>query len=36
VYVPKLSESKLKELSWSLDIKNNDNPVTENKLDTSV
>ena len=28
VYVPKLSESKLKELTWSLDIKENQNPVT--------
>ena len=28
VYVPKLSESKLKDLSWSLDIKENQNPVT--------
>jgi hypothetical protein len=31
VYVPKLSDSKLKDLSWSLDIKNNQNPVTENQ-----
>ncbi len=30
VFVPKLSESKLKDLSWSLDIQNNQNPVTEN------
>lgn len=29
VYVPKLSESKLKELTWSLDIKENQNPVTQ-------
>lgn len=29
VYVPKLSESKLRELTWSLDIKENQNPVTE-------
>lgn len=29
VYVPKLSESKLKELTWSLDIKENRNPVTD-------
>lgn len=29
VYVPKLSESKLKELTWSLDIKENQNPITE-------
>ncbi len=28
VYVPKLSESKLKDLTWSLDIKENRNPVT--------
>jgi hypothetical protein len=31
VYVPKLSESKLKELSWELDIKENQNPVTKNE-----
>ena len=31
VYVPKLSESKLKELTWSLDIKENQNPVTKDK-----
>jgi hypothetical protein len=30
VYVPKLSESKLKDLSWSLDIKEAQNPVTTN------
>jgi len=29
VQVPKLSGSKLKELTWSLDIKENQNPVTE-------
>ncbi|MFZ2484609.1 MAG: PrgI family protein [Minisyncoccia bacterium] len=28
VYVPKLSDSKLKELTWSLDIKENQNPTT--------
>jgi hypothetical protein len=28
VYVPKLSDSKLKELSWSLDINENLNPLT--------
>ena len=33
VYVPKLSESKLKELTWSLDIKENQNPVTKDKED---
>lgn len=31
VYVPKLSESKLRELTWSLDIKENQNPVTEER-----
>ena len=29
VQVPKLSDSKLKELTWSLDIKQNQNPVTQ-------
>jgi hypothetical protein len=29
VYIPKLSDSKLKDLSWSLDIQNNQNPVTK-------
>jgi hypothetical protein len=33
VYVPKLSESKLRELTWSLDIKDNQNPVTEKDED---
>ena len=33
VYVPKLSESKLKELTWSLDIKENQNPVTKDTDD---
>jgi hypothetical protein len=28
VYVPRLSESKLKELSWNLDINENLNPLT--------
>lgn len=28
VFVPKLSESRLKELSWSLDINQNANPLT--------
>ena len=28
IYVPKLSESKLRDLTWSLDIKENENPVT--------
>ena len=31
VYIPKLSNSKLKDLSWSLDIKENQNPVTLTK-----
>lgn len=33
IYVPKLSESKLKELTWSLDIKENQNPVTQSDED---
>lgn len=33
IYVPKLSESKLKELTWSLDIKESRNPVTKNPED---
>lgn len=33
VYVPRLSESKLKELTWSLDIKENQNPVTRERAD---
>src|SRR3989338_4993508 len=33
IYVPKLSESKLKELTWSLDIKENQNPVTKDTDD---
>ena len=28
IYVPKLSESKLHDLTWSLDVKENLNPVT--------
>lgn len=36
VYVPKLSDSKLKELSWSLDIKENLNPVTKDEAESSV
>ena len=31
VQVPKLSASKLKELTWSLDVKENQNPVTEDR-----
>lgn len=30
-YVPKLSDSKLKDLTWSLDIKQNQNPITGDK-----
>jgi hypothetical protein len=29
VYIPKLSQSKLKDLAWSLDIAANQNPVTK-------
>ena len=36
VYVPKLSESKLKELTWELDIKENRNPVTPNQPTNNV
>lgn len=36
IYIPKLSESKLKELTWSLDIKENRNPVTPNDEESSV
>ncbi len=32
IYVPKLSESKLKDLSWSLDIKENQNPITKDTV----
>jgi len=34
VHVPKLSESKLKDLSWELDIKENQNPITKDTADT--
>jgi hypothetical protein len=33
VYVPKLSDSKLKELTWSLDIKETENSPTKNTND---
>jgi len=33
VFVPKLSQSKLKELTWSLDVKENVNPVTKEEED---
>ncbi len=36
VYVPRLSESKLKDLSWSLDIKDNTNPVTKENATTDL
>ncbi|MEX2013724.1 MAG: PrgI family protein [Parcubacteria group bacterium] len=36
VYVPKLSRSKLKELTWNLDIKENLNPVTSNEDESGV
>ena len=36
VYVPKLSDSKLKELTWSLDIKESENPVTPNDHESGV
>lgn len=36
VYVPKLSESRLKELTWSLDIKESQNPVTPNEKESGV
>ncbi len=36
VYVPKLSDSKLKDLTWSLDIKENQNPVTQGKEEDSI
>jgi len=31
VYVPKLSQSKLKDLAWSLDVTDNQNPVTKDE-----
>ncbi len=36
VYVPKLSESKLKDLTWSLDINENRNPVTTDDKETGI
>ncbi len=36
VQVPKLSESKLKELTWSLDIKENQNPVTKEEKELGI
>jgi len=36
VYVPKLSDSKLKELTWSLDINENRNPTTQSTNDSRL
>jgi len=39
VHVPKLSESRLKDLTWKLDVKESENPVTiedELKLDKNI
>ena len=36
LYIPKLSDSKLKELTWSLDIKQAENPVTGERGKTNV
>ncbi len=36
IYVPKLSESKLKDLSWSLDIRDNNNPVTQDNKQVTI
>jgi len=36
LYIPKLSDSKLKELTWSLDIKQAENPVTGERGRTNV
>jgi hypothetical protein len=36
VFVPKLSDSKLKELTWSLDIQENQNPVTPNAEEPQI
>lgn len=35
-YVPKLSDSKLKDLAWSLDIKEGQNPITGNDGKTNT
>ncbi|PIP55665.1 MAG: hypothetical protein COX06_02045 [Candidatus Zambryskibacteria bacterium CG22_combo_CG10-13_8_21_14_all_42_17] len=34
VHVPKLSESKLKELTWNLDVKSKENPIMEENSKT--
>ena len=36
LYVPKLSDSKLKDLTWSLDVKEQANPVTQDRTGDSV
>lgn len=36
VFVPKLSDSKLKELTWSLDIQENENPVTQKTSEQEI
>jgi hypothetical protein len=36
IYVPKLSENKLKDLAWSLDIKENINPLTHKDKNTNT
>lgn len=36
IHVPKLSESKLKELTWSLDIKESQNPVTNKNQESRI
>jgi hypothetical protein len=35
-YVPKLSDSKLKDLTWSLDIKQSQNPAQNQQGDTNI
>ena len=36
VFIPKLSQSKLKEMTWNLDIKENENPVTKDSGDKEL
>ena len=36
VFVPKLGESKLRDLTWMLDVKENINPVTRDEDDASL
>lgn len=35
VFIPKLSDSKLKDLTWNLDVKSNSNPVTPTTKQTN-